>query len=426
MTAVETINSEVEELAGKETPKTTHALVVATDGSHAADAAFTAARLIEEKTRCRVYVLSVLEPLPVLIPMADSMLVTPEAETQRAAAMHDLIDKQTRRFNPEGTWGIEVRMGTPAQAISRFARQHQAAMVVVGASKHGLWGRMLGEETAMSIARFIELPLLVASHDLNRLPKRVMVAMDIKPFGLEAAADAISVVGDTRTVSCVHVKPRAELMGIDWAEFDQEYELAMQERFSVIEKSLRTAGLRADLVVKHGDVSREIAEFAEFSKAELVVVGINRRPGKMRATRGRLAGRMLRYLKSSLLIVPSRTQPLIHHGLEGRVTDVFQDPKGWSAATKGFTARNAGRICTLEIDDPEIGAQVEAHSYPLVGVDYDHKDGRLTIILGETSGMNKHLTRSVTSPESISILSIEGRDTALSVVHAAGQTLMTF
>ena len=92
---------------------------------------------------------------------------------------------------------------------------------------------------------------------------------------------------------------------------------------------------------------------------------------------------------------------------------------------KAFTARNAGRICTLEIDDPELGALVEAHSYPLLGVDYDHRDCRLTVSVGETKGTDRHLARSV-RPESISVLSFGGRDTALSVAHGSGQTLLTF
>ncbi|MGK2963536.1 MAG: universal stress protein, partial [Gemmatimonadaceae bacterium] len=228
-------------------------------------------------------------------------------------------------------------------------------------------------------------------------------------------------------VSCLHVKPRAEFIGIDWAEYDSEYELAMQERFAEIGKTLGKAGIRPDLIVRHGDVTRELSQFADFSKAELVVVGILRRRGKERAVSGRLAGRMMRHLDTSVLIVPGMEDSAIASiTLKGGVTEVLQNAGEWSGAMKAFTARNAGRVCTLEIDDPEIGALVEARSYPLRGVDYDHRDGRLTITVGDSTGTERHLTRSVPAPDSISILSVGGKDTAMSVAHGAGQTLLTF
>ena len=46
------------------------------------------------------------------------------------------------------------------------------------------------------------------------------------------------------SISCVHVKPRSEFLGIDWASFDSEYELAMQERFNCFNKEMRQLDLR--------------------------------------------------------------------------------------------------------------------------------------------------------------------------------------
>jgi hypothetical protein len=107
-------------------------------------------------------------------------------------------------------------------------------------------------------------------------------------------------------------------------------------------------------------------------------------------------------------------------------TDVIRDSQKWSAALREFTARNAGRVVNLEVDDPEIGALVEASRYPFLGADYDHKDGRLTLTLGYTKGLDRHLSRTIAGPESVSILRVKGRDAALSVAHAGGQTLLNF
>ena len=42
----------------------------------------------------------------------------------------------------------------------------------------------------------------------------------------------------------------------------------------------------------------------------------------------------------------------------------------WSATLDAFTRRNLGRRGTLEVDDPEIGAQAQEHDYPLLGAAY--------------------------------------------------------
>ena len=69
---------------------------------------------------------------------------------------------------------------------------------------------------------------------------------------------------------------------------------------------------------------------------------------------------------------------------------------------------------------------MEATSYPLLGADYDHKDDRLTITLGNMHNVDRHLTRTIVHPESIAMLTVDGWDSALSVKHSGGQTLLTF
>lgn len=107
------------------------------------------------------------------------------------------------------------------------------------------------------------------------------------------------------------------------------------------------------------------------------------------------------------------------------MTDVMRDPESWSKVLKTFTERNAGRVVTLEVDDPDIGAMVEAKSYPLLGVDYDHKDGRITIMLGGSTIGGEHLTRAIPNPHSVSVLTEGGKDAALAIGHGKGQTLLT-
>ncbi|HUF67994.1 MAG TPA: DUF5335 family protein [Longimicrobiales bacterium] len=98
----------------------------------------------------------------------------------------------------------------------------------------------------------------------------------------------------------------------------------------------------------------------------------------------------------------------------------------WVARLHAFTNRNAGRRTIMEIDIPEYGAQASETDYPLWGVAFDPRDGRVQIMLGEQGSVEQHLTHSVVSPEGIEILTEGGRDRALRIAHGGGQTLLTF
>ncbi len=314
-------------------------LVVATDGSDSSIPAFRAAQLIMAASEAQVHVISVLERLPVVMPLPDMMLLTTDDDTSRVEAQRALVREQLAKFDPDGEWSMGMEFGRPGEAIASIARERNADLIIMGMNKHGLWDRFFGEETAMEIARLTEVPLLIATPEMKRLPLRVIVAMD-----------------------------------------------------------LNTGGLR---------------------------VGINRRLGRSRAIGGRMAAKMVRRSECSLLIVPT-TLAGEAVPTAGADTETVYHTTMWEPTLKRFTTRNAGRRVVLEIDDPEIGALVEVASYPLLGVDYDHRDGRIDILLGDFRGGQRHLTRSIPKPDSLSVLSIGGTDIALSVAHDSGQTLLTF
>lgn len=426
MTAVEMITREIDESACAFPRTDVKCIVVATDGSDAAMAAFNAARLISTHNNAPVQVLTVLEPMPPLFPTPEGFLLSPDFDDSRKAAQTATVKDQIKSFDICDDWAIELRMGRPADTIVEFAHEQNAGLIIVGMNKHGVFGRILGEETALEISRLTDIPLLVASPEMKRLPHRIVVALDLNPDSLQVVADAVRQVADTPSISCVHVKPRVDFLGVDWADVDSGYEFALKERFFDIEKALMRVQLRPDLIVLHGDVTHELSDFVKYSKTELLVVGVRRRRGKSRAIGGRMASRVLRKCECSVLIAPNLIASEIESLPSGGDTETIRDPELWSAALSRFTARNAGRIVNLEVDDPEVGALMEATSYPLLGADYDHKDDRLTITLGNMHNLDRHLSRSIAHPESIAILSANSRDSALSVRHSGGQTLLTF
>jgi hypothetical protein len=97
----------------------------------------------------------------------------------------------------------------------------------------------------------------------------------------------------------------------------------------------------------------------------------------------------------------------------------------WIRELSAFTARNAGRRTVLEVDGIDIGAQREEQGYPLRGVAYDPRDGRVEIMLGDLASVERHLTHTVEGVEGIDVLTTDdGRDVALRVAHAGRQTVL--
>jgi hypothetical protein len=131
----------------------------------------------------------------------------------------------------------------------------------------------------------------------------------------------------------------------------------------------------------------------------------------------------------SVLVVPrarrTRDQAREMQPAVGRTETIF-DPREWTTRLDELSRRNAGRRVSLEIDGPELGAQAQATNYPLLGMDYDRRDG-VVIMLGNPAGGTSHITHSVAAPISVEILEgRDGRTLALRVEVEMGQTLLTF
>ena len=422
MTAVDTITSAMD--LEPRILKQTKPIVVATDGSDAALAAIRFADLIRSRTGCGVRVVSTLEPLPVVIPQEGTAFRV-DWDKAREKGRHDIILQQLTELGIGSEWPLDISFGSPSEAIASYARSHNAGLIVVGSNKHGFFDRMLGEDTAADIARISDIPLLIVTPEMTRLPKRIIVALGLHPDGMQNIAQTISLVSDAQSVTCAHVQADDEYLRGSSADYDREYRFAADERFASIQKDLSAAGLKAHLVSLHGDPAKEVTEFSERAAAELIAVGVNRRPGKTKAIGGKNLRRILRHAGCSVLIVPSLLPTPAGAKLPG-ATEVITDSRAWDSTLREFTRRNAGRIGSLEVDDPELGANMEASNYPLLGVDYDHRDECLTIILGDVHGTERHLTRTIFRPKSISILNGKVGDVALCVTHNGGQTLMTF
>jgi hypothetical protein len=80
------------------------------------------------------------------------------------------------------------------------------------------------------------------------------------------------------------------------------------------------------------------------------------------------------------------------------------------------------------VDDVNVGAQAEMSGYHFLGATYEPRDGRASLMFGDTTGMGPHLVRGISKVRSVDILrgSHDKPDVALAISHSGGQTLLVF
>ena len=431
MTAIETVAAE--RFAGDSAPtKERPTIVVATDGSDGSNAAFSAARLLAETQDLQVRVVSVLEPMMIPARVPQELLESVEVDTVRARDLGSRVRAQIEAAGETvSDWPIETRIGVPAQLIGQIAQEQDASLIITGPSRHGLLERLVGGETPARVAQLARIPLLAAWPDMQRLPQRVVIAMDLDPLHLGELSRVLQMFGPAASVTCVHVKPREDFPGSESPAFARAYETAVAQSFEATATAIsKVPGLRADLVRLNGDPAAELLRYAEYAKAELLVLGLRRHYGLRRLLGGGVALKVLRGASCSVLVVPETTSTSATSEAgkkDKRTTLTSYDAAMWPSQLKQFTQRNAGRRATLEVDGAAIGAMLQVVELPFIGADYDHRDGRIDILLGDFTGSDRHFSRSISNPDSISVLrGSDNRDSVLCVSYEGGQTLLTF
>ena len=93
----------------------------------------------------------------------------------------------------------------------------------------------------------------------------------------------------------------------------------------------------------------------------------------------------------------------------------------WVVGLRQFTDRNAGRRTVLVENGSDRLERAEERGYPLRGVAFDPRDGRVEIMLGDQASVDRHLTHSIPGPTVIDVVRDgQGRDEALRIEHGSG------
>jgi nucleotide-binding universal stress UspA family protein len=187
-------------------------------------------------------------------------------------------------------------------------------------------------------------------------------------------------------------------------------------------------GLVIETASLEGSVASAVLAFAEEAGADLVAAGTHG-PGLVeRFFVGSAATGILHGASCSALVSPAPSAAeFVRLELRMMDTATATERADWQEILDAASRLNAGRKVTVEVDDPAIGAQVQAEGYVLRGITFDPRDMRVEVMLGDGTERTRHLTRTIEDARSIAITTGAGRrDRAIEIAHGRGHTLILF
>jgi len=396
-------------------------LLVATDASQAADAALRAAHAIAEHTGQQVLLVAVHEPVPMAVPEV-VVAESPDTEAERRAYLRSQVRDQMERVGLE--WPLEVATGNPAAIITTLARNIGASMVIMGLGEHGLFERILEDETVLKVLRLGTVPVLAVAPGFTALPVNVLAAVDFSVSSVRAASLAADLMSPDGRLTLAHVLS-PDLDSGNWLTSNSAYHGTVGRAFDLLIADLgRRRVSQIERKMLAGDPREALIDYSKRIFPDLIVAGSHGYGFLSRLLLGSVSQHLVRTAHCSLLIAPPATGPSYLDELP-QVTTRFET-YAWAERLEEFTRRNAGRQATIEVIDPDIGAQIEETGTPFVGVSFDPRDGRVQIMLGDDGADGRHLTRTIGGIKAIQVLRDRaGRDILLRVAHGRGQTLLT-
>ena len=402
-------------------------LVVASDGTESSLPALEAAFELSRRTKTVVRVVAVLEAIPSFAWEFGAISALPDLmSTAREQLLIRVRAQVVDVAGPTAEWTIDVRDGDPASEIARVASEAHARLLILGVRHRGIVDRFLARETALRTMRWSRTPVLVVPGGFSSMPTRMLFATDFTPASVMAARTALEVFQTIAVIHVVHVSPLPAQVPPHFLAWVPLLEENVAPRFERVKAELGAPPrVTVECVQLEGKPSSEILDFARSAQVDLIVTGSRGGGFIDRLLMGSTSRGLVRGVPCAVLIVPTPSNLDVPYALlEPEHAPI--PPDRWASELQAFTSRNAGRRASIEVDDPEFGAQSQEFGYPLLGVAYDHHDRRVEIMVGDFKGTARHLTRGIDHVKSIDLMrDASGRDWILRIAHGEGQTILT-
>ena len=285
-------------------------VLLASDGSPAGNAASRFALALAERHGAVVNVISVMDtrsaPMPPMLDLAVGIADAAVGEGVHAEQVDRARDVVETAVGESIDWPVRVALGSPAAIIVQEARRLRASLVLVGLRRHGPLHRALQDETALSVMRRAECPVLGVADGTAGLPARALAAMDFSRASYAAARAAHAVMGEHPRIVLAYAPP----MSFDLSDDGEAliHALGVEAAFKRARAELEDETTTIDQVVLNRTMARPISaallEYADAMQCDLIAAGSARYGRLDRWLVGSVSTELVRDGRRSVLVVP--------------------------------------------------------------------------------------------------------------------------
>ena len=255
----------------------------------------------------------VLRTVELMTPVAGGNVPETIAQYSQALLGIDFYDDQeriirntiSRVLGKDPPWPIKAVAGDIASSILYEAETDGAELLVMGIHQHGLFAQALGENTATRVMSKAHMPVLGIRPNTDKLPRRVMVAVDFGNASREAAHLAANLVNPGGVVVLVYVafpSPVADEGDEGAALLERE---GIEHAFLHLTDEI-TAGrsIRVETVTRAGEPGKELLAAAGLINPDLIAAASQRHGLMTRLVLGSVSRKLVRDGRWSMLIAP--------------------------------------------------------------------------------------------------------------------------
>jgi len=288
------------------------AVLLATDGSPSAVAAAHVAYALAAQHHAAVHVISVVDtrsaptppPLDIALALGDAIGGAEVHREQERAVRAELSGALGEPID----WPVRIVLGTPSTAIVQEAYHVDAALIVMGLRRHGRVDRAVHDETTLDVMRVAGCPVLGVVAEWDRLPRRVLAAVDFSDGSLAALRAGHAVVGEGAVMVLAYVNPSSGFLA-DEGEA-RIHDLGVQAGFVELTRELDDDGVSFDHLVLHAaprqSPAQALLEYADEIGSDLITAGSVQHSQLDRWMVGSVSAELVRSGRRSVLIVPPR------------------------------------------------------------------------------------------------------------------------
>ena len=255
------------------------------------------------------HVVSVAQPLS--SPLSHLVCQVADLEHQELEACRRQIRQARAQRQVHETVGLStffstgVEFGEPMSITADTARLRAAEYILVGLPGLSSRGRAGLEDAAFRLAKTAGVPVLAVPAHVDRLPRSVLVNMDLGEASVRAARAALPLLAAGGSITLAHVVPEVEFAPPDAGDWVEVGARGVADVLRRLGDELRLAGdLEVRSVVLQGDPARVLSELAQ--DFDLTAVGAPKRRSFGRFLMGSVSADVLRAAGGTVLIVPDR------------------------------------------------------------------------------------------------------------------------